>query len=195
MLPQRPEIIIPQALPAAVVTDKTGIEPKYFGSSDYFCWTASAERSNDVGDVCCLKDAEVVCDGWSAHFARAGQTACVKDTSALFHDKFGESLERVSALQVEQFLDIPGPVIAFQMFLRQKERGRPPRRRRRLRSVSFASSISRRHIGVSQTSFLRPTSVSLNFLEAPRWHAGEQETTSYRTRMVLAAHRGSHRCA
>src|SRR5215468_8561864 len=129
MLPQRPEVIVPQTLPAAVITDKTGIEPKYFGSSDYFRWTAGAERSNDVGDVGCLKDAKVVCDGWSAYFARAGQSACVKDTPALCHDKFGETLERVLPFQAEQFLDILSPVgihpfleIAFWMFLRQKER-------------------------------------------------------------------------
>jgi hypothetical protein len=36
------------------------------------------------------------------------------------------------------------------------------------RSVWFASSMSRRHIGASQMSLFRPANVSLNFFEAPR---------------------------
>ena len=46
----------------------------------------------------------------------------------LCHHKFGESLERISPLQTEEFLDILSPVsvhpflkVAFRVFLREKE--------------------------------------------------------------------------
>src|ERR1700730_7435914 len=82
-----------------------------------------------MGDERCLKNAEVVCDGWPAYFAGAGKSSGVKDAAALCHDKLGESLERISPLQTKEFLDILRPIsvhpflkIAFRVFLRQKER-------------------------------------------------------------------------
>ena len=79
-------------------------------------------------DERCLKNAEVVCDGWPAYLARAGKSSGVKDATALCHDQLGESLERISPLQTEEFLDILSPVsvhpllkVAFWVVLRQKE--------------------------------------------------------------------------
>src|SRR5258708_9404951 len=81
-----------------------------------------------MSDERCIKDGEVVCDGWPAYLARAGKSSCVKDAAALCHDQLSESLERISPLQTEEFLDILSPVsvhpflkVAFRVFLRQKE--------------------------------------------------------------------------
>src|SRR6266480_3317178 len=128
-----------------------------------------------MDDKRCLENAEVVCNGWPAHFARAGKSSCLKNAAALCHGKLGESLERISPLQTKEFLDILSPIsihpfleIAFRVSLRQKEGRKPAPQKRCLRSVWFASSMSRRHIGASHRSLFRPASVSLNFFEAPR---------------------------
>src|ERR1700730_9925620 len=128
MLPQRPKVIIPQGLPATVVTNETGIEAIDFGRGDYLSGPTSAEGANDMRDERCLKNAEVVCDGWPTYLARAGKSSGVKDTAALCHDQLSESLERISPLQTEEFLDILSPVsvhpflkVAFLVYLRQKE--------------------------------------------------------------------------
>src|SRR5205807_8909464 len=130
--PERPEVIIAQVLPATVVTNETGIEAIDFRRGDYLRGPASAEWPHDMDDKRCLKNAEVVCNGWPAHFARAGKSSCVKNAAALCHGKLGESLERISPLQTKEFLDILSPIsvhpflkIAFRVSLRQKE-GRKP---------------------------------------------------------------------
>jgi hypothetical protein len=83
MLSKRPKVIITQVLPASVVTNETGIEAIGFRRSDYLSGPTSAERPNDMRDKRCLKNAEVVCDGWPAYLARAGESSCVKDAAAL----------------------------------------------------------------------------------------------------------------
>ena len=98
MLPQQPKVIITQVLPASVVTNETGIEAIDFRRGDYLSGPTSAEGANDMRDERCLKNAEVVCDGWPAYFARAGKSSCVKDAAALRHDKLGRRLyEHTSA--------------------------------------------------------------------------------------------------
>src|SRR3984893_16717964 len=128
MPPYHPKVIIPQVLPATVVTNETGIEAIDFGRGDYLRGPASAEWPNDMGDERCLKNTEVVCDGWAAYFAGTGESSCLRDAAALCHDKLGESLERISPLQAKEFLDILSPIsvhpflkIAFRVFLRQKK--------------------------------------------------------------------------
>jgi len=81
--PQRPKVIITQVLPASVVANETGIEAIDFRRSDYLSGPTSAEGANDMSDERCLKNAEVVCDGWPAYLARAGKSSCVKDAGAL----------------------------------------------------------------------------------------------------------------
>src|SRR3984893_18667396 len=128
MLPQCPKVIIPQVRPATVVTNETGIEAIDFGRGDNLGGPTSAEWPNYMRDERCLKNAEVVCDGRPAYFAGAGKSSCLKDAAALCHDELGESLERISPLKTEEFLDILSPIsvdpflkVAFRMFLRQKE--------------------------------------------------------------------------
>jgi hypothetical protein len=70
MLPQCPKVIIPQVLPASVVANETGIEAIDFRRSHYLSGPASAEGANDMSDERCLKNTEVVCDGWPAYLAR-----------------------------------------------------------------------------------------------------------------------------
>src|ERR1700676_4696583 len=128
MLPQRPKVIITQVVPASVVTNETGIEAIDFRRGDYLSGPTRAEGPNDGRDERCLKNAEVGCDGLPGYLARGGKSSCVKDAAALGHDKLSESLERISPLQTEEFLDILSPVsvhpflkVAFWVFLRQKE--------------------------------------------------------------------------
>jgi len=81
-----------------VVTNETGIEAIDFGRGDYLRGPTSAEWPNQMRDERRLKNAEVVCDRWSAYFAGAGELSCLKDAAALYHDKLGESPERISPL-------------------------------------------------------------------------------------------------
>src|SRR5437588_10155898 len=109
-----------------------------------------------MDDKRCLKNAEVVCNGWPAHFARAGKSSCVKNAAALCHGKLGESLERISPLQTKEFLDILSPIsvhpflkIAFRVSLRQKEgRKHAPQKtvfKVRLVRVVHVATTPRRH--------------------------------------------------
>lgn len=130
MLPQDTEVIVSQLLPAAVIADEAGIEAIDLGRGDDFCGATTAEWPNHVSNKCRFKDAEVVCNRGTAHFARAGKSSGVKDPTALHHRKFRKSLERVSPLQTEELLDVFSPIgvhpfleVALVMFLRQEEGG------------------------------------------------------------------------
>ena len=122
------EVIVTQFLPATVVADEASIKAINFRRGNNFRGAATAKGPNHVSNKCRFKRAQVVGNGGTAHFARAGKSGGVKDAAALHHGKFRKSLEGVSPLQTEQFLDVFGPIsvhpfleIALVVFFRQEK--------------------------------------------------------------------------
>src|SRR5256885_1508637 len=110
MFPEAAQIISPQACPAARGADKTGIEAITLGRSHDLISPPQTEWAKNNGDGGSFENREIVGDGGPADFARGGKLRGLKNSTALRHEEFEETLKGSAPLQSEKLLDVLGPI-------------------------------------------------------------------------------------
>jgi len=146
VLPQRPEILLTQLAPAAVVHDETGVEAVHARSSDDLTGASRRERPHDRGHVGGLQDGEVLRDRRPADLAGSGEPRRFEHAAAVHQDQLGETPERTVLLHGEQLLDVLGPegVHPFQEGARRLRREEVLRKSARTKAVLDVRIAERR---------------------------------------------------